>query len=178
VLFLTGVWHESQLVAGLMIAPAPAMATLVSMRSSSLIQRIGPARAGAFGILLVTLANLWFLTHVGVEPHYVVALLPGQVLGGAGVGLTIPSLTGAATVTLPPSRFATGTAIVCTARQVGMVLGVAALVAVLGTSTSNVSLMDVRRGWTLVLVATVIASIATPAIVAGENSVETSHPRW
>jgi EmrB/QacA subfamily drug resistance transporter len=164
VLFLTGVWHESQLAAGLMIAPAPAMATLVSVRSSSLIQRIGPARAGAVGILLVSLSNLWFLTHVGVEPHYLVALLPGQLLGGAGVGLTIPSLTGAATVTLPPSRFATGTAIVSTARQVGMVLGVAALVAVLGTSTGNVSLIDIRRGWTLVLVATVMASIATLAI--------------
>jgi hypothetical protein len=80
------------------------------------------------------------------------------------VGLTIPSLTGAATVTLPPSRFATGTAIVSTARQIGMVLGVAALVAIVGTSTADLSLADVRRGWALVLVASIAASMATLAI--------------
>jgi EmrB/QacA subfamily drug resistance transporter len=164
VLFLTGVWHEDQLIAGLMIAPAPAMATLVSVRSSTLIQRIGPAQAGALGILLVALSNIWFLTNVSGAPDYVAALLPGQLLGGAGVGLTIPSLTGAATATLPPSRFATGTAIVSTARQIGMVLGVAALVAIVGTSTTDVTLADIRRGWALVLIASIAAAMATLAI--------------
>jgi EmrB/QacA subfamily drug resistance transporter len=164
VLFLTSVWHEGQLIAGLMIAPAPLMGTLVSVRSAMLIERIGPARAGALGSLLMALSSVWLLTHVGTEPHYLTALLPGQVLGGAGVGLAIPSLTGAATVTLPPPRFATGTAIVSTARQIGMALGVATLVAVVGTSTGTLTLADVRRGWTLILVTLVVASAATLAI--------------
>jgi EmrB/QacA subfamily drug resistance transporter len=164
VLFLTGVWHEGQLIAGLMIAPAPLMGTLVSVRSTVLIDRIGPARAGTLGILLVALSNVWFLTHVGPAPHYLEALFPGQLLGGAGVGLVIPSLTGAATVTLPPSRFATGTAIVSTARQIGMALGVATLVAVVGSSTGHITLADVRRGWTLIVVTLIVASVATFAI--------------
>jgi EmrB/QacA subfamily drug resistance transporter len=164
ILFLTSVWRENQLVAGLMIAPAPMMGTLVSLRSSSLIQRIGPARAGAIGALLVALSSLWFLTQVGTVPDYLTQLLPGQLLGGAGVGLAIPSLTGAATVTLPPARFATGTAIVSTARQIGMALGVAALVAIVGTTAGTIGLPDVRRGWTLVVIAAIVASAATLAI--------------
>lgn len=164
VLFLTTVWRQSQLIARLMIAPAPAMGTLVSVRSSALIQRIGPARAGALGILLVAVSNLWFLTQVGAAPHYLVELLPGQLIGGAGVGLAIASLTGAATLTLPPQRLATGAAIVSTARQIGMALGVAALVATLGTPTGSIALADVRRGWTLVLVAATVAAVTTLAI--------------
>jgi EmrB/QacA subfamily drug resistance transporter len=164
VLFLTGVWHESQLMAGLMIAPAPAMGTLVSVRSSSLVQRIGHARAGALGVLLVALANLWFLIRVGTTPDYAAELLPGQLLGGAGVGLAIPSLAGAATVTLPPARLATGTGIVSMARQIGMVLGVAVLIAIFGKTTGGVGMADVRHGWTLVVVASTVASAATLAI--------------
>jgi hypothetical protein len=134
------------------------------VRSAIVIRRIGPARAGAIGILLVVLSSVWFLTHVSAMPDYPMALLPGQLIGGAGVGLAIPALTGAATVTLPPSRFATGTAIVSTARQVGMALGVAALVAIVGASSGDVTLADVRRGWTLVLIGSAVASMATLAI--------------
>jgi MFS family permease len=58
-------------------------------------------------------------------------LLPAQLLGGAGVGLTIPSLLGAGSASLAPARFGTVSGILNMARQVGTVLGVAALVAVL-----------------------------------------------
>ena len=67
-------------------------------------------------------------------------------------------------MTLPPSFFATGTGIVSMARQVGIVLGVAAVVAVLGTSANSLSLADNRRGWVLVFAASVAASIVTVAI--------------
>ena len=58
-------------------------------------------------------------------------LLPAQLLGGAGVGLTIPSLLGAGSASLTPARFGTGSGILNMARQVGTVLGVAGLVAIL-----------------------------------------------
>jgi hypothetical protein len=164
ILFLTGVWHEGQLAAGLLLAPAAVMGTLVSVRSSLLIQRIGVARAGALGASLMALATLWFLTEVGPGADYLVQFLPGQLVGGAGVGLAIPALTGAAAFSLPSARLATGTAILSTARQIGMVLGVAALVAVLGTATGAIGLADVRRGWTLVFVAAVLASAAALGI--------------
>ena len=59
-------------------------------------------------------------------------MLPGMLLTGIGVGLTLPTLVSAAVSAVPPSRFATGSGIVTMARQVGIVLGVAILVTVLG----------------------------------------------
>src|SRR5215470_1725911 len=166
VLFLTEVWHTSELMAGLMLAPAPLTATLVSARTSGLIQRLGHARTGALGAVLVAAANGWFLLRVGTAPHYAGELLPGLVTGGAGVGLVIPSLMGASTITLPPARFATGTAVISMTRQIGMVLGVAVLTAIFGTSTAGVSLSAVREGWALILV-TAALSAGTALAIGG-----------
>jgi EmrB/QacA subfamily drug resistance transporter len=164
VVFLTGVWHENALTAGLMLAAAPGAATLLSIRSASIVRRLGQARAGALGALLVAIGTGWYLMRVGTAPNFAVDLLPGQLVGGAGVGLVIPSLTGAATMALPPTRFATGTAIVSTTRQIGMALGVAALVAIFAMTGAGVGMSAVRHGWTLVLVATAASSLATLAI--------------
>jgi hypothetical protein len=53
-----------------------------------------------------------------------------MLLSGAGVGLTLASLSSAALASLPAPRFATGSAILNMCRQVGSVLGVAVLVAI------------------------------------------------
>jgi MFS family permease len=58
-----------------------------------------------------------------------------QLLGGAGVGLSIPSLLGAGSESLPPARFGTGSGILNMARQIGTVFGVAGLIAVLSHVT-------------------------------------------
>ena len=71
---------------------------------------------------------LWF-SQIQAQPAYLTHLLPAQLLGGAGVGLTIPSLLGAGSAALPPARFGTGSGILNMARQIGTVLGVASLVA-------------------------------------------------
>jgi hypothetical protein len=73
---------------------------------------------------------LW-LTQIQQQAAYLTHLLPAQLLGGAGVGLAIPSLLGAGSISLRPDRFGTGSGILNMARQVGTVLGVAALVALL-----------------------------------------------
>jgi EmrB/QacA subfamily drug resistance transporter len=166
VLFLTEVWHTSELMAGLMLAPAPLTATLISARTSGLIQRLGHARTGALGAVLVAAANGWFLLRVGTAPHYAGELLPGLVTGGAGVGLVIPSLTGASTITLPPARFATGTAVISMTRQIGMVLGVAILTAIFGTSTADISVSTVRDGFALIVV-TAVLSAGTALAIGG-----------
>ena len=48
-----------------------------------------------------------------------------------GVGLTIPSLIGAGTASIPPARFGTGSGVLNMSRQIGTVLGVAGLIAIL-----------------------------------------------
>ena len=67
-------------------------------------------------------------------PNYLPAVLPGWLVLGVGVGLTLPTLVGAATAGLPPHQTSTGSAVVQMGRQIGSVLGVALLVVVIGSS--------------------------------------------
>ncbi|HEY2719871.1 MAG TPA: MFS transporter [Solirubrobacteraceae bacterium] len=134
VLFLTGPWHEGVLTAGLMLFPGPAMATAFSIPSARLGARYGYRLPGVIGALLFASGSVWFITRTGSVPNYGADFLPGFMIGGAGVGLMIPTLTGAGASSLAPERFATGAAVLTMGRQIGAALGVALLVAVLGDS--------------------------------------------
>jgi EmrB/QacA subfamily drug resistance transporter len=130
VLFLTGPWHESVLNAGLSLAPGPLMAATFAVPTGRLAARLGQRRVAGTGCLLFAAGGLWWLWQVGATPHYASELLPGLLMSGAGVGLTLASLSSAAVASLPPARFATGSAVLNMCRQVGSVLGVAVLVAI------------------------------------------------
>ncbi len=77
------------------------------------------------GALLFVAGQVWYITQTGDTPAYVTEYLPGIAISGAGVGLMIPTLTGAGTSSLAPARFATGAAVLTMGRQIGAALGVA-----------------------------------------------------
>jgi EmrB/QacA subfamily drug resistance transporter len=166
VLFLTGVWHEHVLMAGLMLFPGPAMATAFSVPSARLGARVGyrvPYRVpGVVGSLLFAAGSVWFILRTGDRPAYLSQYLPGQMITGAGVGLVIPTLTGAGASSLAPERFATGAAILTMGRQIGAALGVAVLVAVLGSSTHTAS--DFHSAWLITVAAGLATGLALAAI--------------
>jgi len=161
VLFLTQVWGEDVLTAGLMIAPGPLAAAATSVPSGLITGRFGPRAAALPGTLLYTAGSLWWLTHMQAEPAYATHLLPAQILGGAGVGLVIPSLSNAAAGSLPPARFATGSAVFNMSRQLGAVFGVAVLVAILGDRTGITAFHD---AWWFNVIAALVAGAAAFAI--------------
>jgi EmrB/QacA subfamily drug resistance transporter len=160
VLFLTGVWHEDVLTAGLMLFPGPAMAATFSVPSARLGARVGFQVPGVVGAALFAAGSLWYIARVGPHPAYLSEYLPGMMVSGAGVGLVIPTLTGAGAASLAPERFATGAAILTMGRQIGAALGVAILVAVLGSQASTVS--DFHGAWLV----TVLAALASGATLA------------
>jgi EmrB/QacA subfamily drug resistance transporter len=157
VLFLTGVWHEPVLTAGLMLFPGPAMATAFSVPSARLGARVGYRLPGTIGALVFAAGSVWYITRTGERPAYFSEYLPGALISGAGVGLVIPTLTGAGASSLSPERFATGAAVLTMGRQIGAALGVAILVAVLGTSATTAA--DFHSAWLI----TVIGGLATAA---------------
>ncbi len=161
VLFLTGIWHEPILTAGLMITPGPAMAALTAVPGARLGARFGPGRVGALGTVLFALGGVWWLGHLTSQPHYASDFLPGMLIGGLGVGLVIPSLTGAVAATLPPARLATGIAVQTTGRQLGSALGFAILIAVLGTPHSAADFDD---GWRFMLLSSLLAGVSLAAV--------------
>jgi EmrB/QacA subfamily drug resistance transporter len=151
--FLTGVWGYSAVRAGLAIGPGPLMvlpfARLVAPRLA--VRFGGVGRVAVLGCLVGAGAQLLWLLSMTAHPAYVGHLLPAQLLGGAGVGLTIPSLLGAGSASLEPARFGTGSGILNMARQVGTVLGVAGLVAVLAHVSHSGPLPTYRHGVLLII---------------------------
>ena len=180
--FLTGVWHYSAVEAGLAIAPGPLMvlpfARVVAPRLAALLG--GPGRVAVIGCAVNALAQLLWLFRMQAEPAYLTHLLPAQLLGGAGVGLAIPSLLGAGSLSLTPGRFGTGSGILNTARQVGTVLGVAGLVAILSRISPTDPVVTFQHGAVLVIVffaaagvvsAALLTQTAGPAVAAQEPAV-------
>jgi EmrB/QacA subfamily drug resistance transporter len=164
VLFLTGVWHESVLTAGLMLFPGPAMATAFSVPSARLGARLGYRIPGIVGALLFVGGQLFYIAQTGNTPAYASEYLPGIAISGAGVGLMIPTLTGAGASSLAPERFATGAAVLTMGRQIGAALGVALLVAVLGTSTHTAA--DFHSAWLISVAGGITAGLALAALGA------------
>ena len=151
--FLTGIWHYSAVVAGLAIAPGPLMvlpfARVAAPRMAAWLG--GPGRVAVIGCAVNAGAQLLWFTQIQAQPAYLTHLLPAQLLGGAGVGLTIPSLLGAGSASLSPARFGTGSGILNMARQVGTVLGVAGLVAILSHPSPADPVAPYRDGLVLII---------------------------
>jgi len=87
------------------------------------------------------------------------------MLGGAGVGLAIPSLLGAGSASLTPARFGTGSGILNTGRQVGTVLGVAGLVAILARVSLTDPLVAFREGLVLVIAFFAAAGVVSAVLL-------------
>ncbi len=147
VLLLTELWGFSALQAGLALSPGPLMAATFSVPSGRLGGRIGQRPVAIAGGLTFAAGFAYILATVGSTPEYATTFLPGFMLGGAGVGMTLGTLPAVAAATLPPDRFATGTAVFGMARQLGAAIGVAVLVALLDDSTGGDLLAGLRRGW-------------------------------
>jgi EmrB/QacA subfamily drug resistance transporter len=165
--FLTGVWHYSAVRAGLAIGPGPLMVLpFARLVAPWLAARLGgPGRVAVIGCAVNAGAQLLWLSQMQAHSAYLTHLLPAQLLGGAGVGLAIPSLLGAGSASLPPARFGTGSGILNMARQVGTVLGVAGLVAILSHVDPLDLLASYRHGVILITAFFAAAGIVSAALL-------------
>jgi MFS family permease len=169
VLLLTEVWHYSVLHAGVALMPGPLMAAIFAAPAGRLGGRIGQRPVIAAGGLVFAAGFAINLALIGQSPNYAGAFLPGFMLGGVGVGLVLGPLPAAATASLPPDRFATGTAVFGMARQVGAAIGVAVLVALLADPSPLELFSRLERGWAFALgtgVATAVLGLAIGPLAA------------
>ena len=159
VLFLTRVWGYSVLEAGLAIAPGPLSAVVFSVIGGRIADARGQRAVIVPGTLLFAISMGYTLVRAEATPDFLGVFLPAMIVGGAGVGLTYPALSSAAAASLPQSRFATGAALAMTARQLGAVLGVALVVAVLGTPAPDEALAAFDRAFAVSGIAAALAAI-------------------
>jgi EmrB/QacA subfamily drug resistance transporter len=160
VLFLTTVWDYSTLKAGLAITPGPLVVAVLSRSTGAWASRAGYRRVLVAGGATFAVAQLWCAAFMPAQPDYLGRWLPATILGGVGVAMTFPVLSAAAVAGLPMDRFGIGGAVNQTARQLGAVLGVALLVAILGTPTSLDQARDGFRGVWLLCAAAALTSAA------------------
>jgi MFS family permease len=131
----------------------------------------GPGRAAVIGCAVNAGSQLLWYTQIQARPAYLTHLLPAQLLGGAGVGLAIPSLLAAGSATLTPARFGTGSGILNTARQVGTVLGVAGLVAILTHISRADPIASYRHGLIMIVAFFAAAAVTAAALLTRRQPV-------
>jgi hypothetical protein len=104
-------------------------------------------------------------------------MFPGLLIVGVGVGLTLPTMMASATSELPPENFATGSAVVNMLRQVGLAIGVAVLVAVLGKPSGPHALLDAfDHAWLVIAAFAAATALASVAILGIRRPASDSSP--
>ncbi|MGW5611111.1 MFS transporter [Streptomyces sp. NPDC003753] len=160
VLWCQEVWHWSALRTGVALVPGPALVPVVTLLTARAAQRFGHGPLVAAGGLLFTGGMVWRVYFASVTPDYLRDLLPSQLLTGTGVGLALGTLVAAGVHALPGHRAATGSALVNSVRQISATIGVAVLVAVVGSHVGAASRHDFRIAWW----AAAVLGLATAAI--------------
>ena len=162
ILWLTFVWRYSIVAAGLALVPGALVAMLVAAVFGPMAARRGYLPFVLPGALIWATAFVWYATQTGLTPAFLTEWLPGQLLSGVGVGLTLPLLGSAALAAVPGGRYATASAAVSSARQIGGVIGIAVLVVIIGTPTGATAADDLRTGWWLSVGCFVVCALIVP----------------
>jgi EmrB/QacA subfamily drug resistance transporter len=164
VLFMTSVWHYSELETGLAVSASPLVTAAVASTAARIAIRIGSRAAATLGGALYAAGCLSYVARMGAQPHYLSAYLPGTALTGTGIALILPTLTSTAMLAVPSPRLAAGAGINSMIRQLGAVLGVALFVAIVGSPSPPAALAAFHHGWILAAAASGIAALATIAL--------------
>jgi EmrB/QacA subfamily drug resistance transporter len=164
ILFLTEVWHYSILKAGFAVTPGPLTAAVSAAVAGRVADRFGQRVIAVPGPLVFAVGCLVFALGLGSDPNYLRDYLPATLLTGAGVGMSFAGFSSAAVANLPPARFATGSAIASCFRQVGAVLGVSVLIAILDGATRANALHTFHRAYALMAIASAAAGLTALAL--------------
>jgi len=164
-LFLAQVWDYSVLRTGLALMPTPVVTAIVALPASKFAARFGPRLPLAAGAVTIAVGAVWLSTRVGTQPDFLGDWLPGAILLGAGLGLAYPLFAGVTVADLSAGELGVGSGVSSMTRQLGAVLGVTILIAVIGNPAPAQAVTAFRHGWWVAVVASILALV--PAFLAG-----------
>jgi EmrB/QacA subfamily drug resistance transporter len=118
-------WGYTAQESGFAYLAGPVSATVASLWLARRLRRFGAARVVAIGTGVMAALNVAFMLLSDETRRFVEVFLPFTVLLGVAIGSVIPVLSSSANGYLPPNRFAMGSAIYTTGRQIGAALGIA-----------------------------------------------------
>jgi EmrB/QacA subfamily drug resistance transporter len=142
-LYMQDVLHYSPMQTGGAFAAFALTVVAFSNVAQIVVSRFGP-RAVLTAGLVVQVVSLVLLSRLPVDGDYVRDILPGFVLGGAGMGLSFVPITIASLTGVRPAEAGVASGLINTSRQIGGAVGVAAVTAIAAASTS--SYLDAHAG--------------------------------
>lgn len=145
-LLLQRLWEWPVWKTGLGLSPSPLMSVVASWLAGRAADRLGHRWLTAAGCGLCVASFAWQFWRIGAVPDYVSDFLPSMLMLGAGAGLAITCITGAPLADLGSEQFAMGNATARTTQQLCYGVGVAAVVALLGTGGAA-ELARYPRAW-------------------------------
>jgi hypothetical protein len=107
---------------------------------------------------------------VNSAPDFLGTWLPRALVTGTGVGLVLPSLSGSAVHGLPSHRFALGSAINQAVRQIGSVIGVGLVIALLGRTHASNEVAAFRSVAAILVAGGVLTSLVCLGIRTGPRA--------
>ncbi|MDW8338154.1 MAG: MFS transporter [Thermoleophilia bacterium] len=134
-LYMQGILGYSAVETGAAFLPMTVVIILVAPLAGRTADRIGSRALMTGGMLLVAL-HLAYLSRLGADATYG-DLLPGFLLGGFGMALTMTPSTAAATRAVPVEKAGVGAAVLNAFRQVGGSLGIAVMGAIMAREVGS-----------------------------------------
>lgn len=159
--WLQVVWGFSPSLSGLAGSPGPLAAAIVAAPAGKLANRIGHGKVVATGALIMSIGIAWMNLFISTEIHYWDFYFPTMVVTGIGVGLCISTISSSATAFLPQPKFAMGSALNNTSRQIGAALGVALVSSMLvAAAKTDTPTNGFHAAWTLMSGVILLSGIA------------------
>ncbi len=140
-LYMQNVLHYSPLGTGVRFLPSTLMIVVIAPIAGRLADRVGSRPLMTIGLVLVASA-IFIQSHITVHSSYLV-LLPGFVLMGIGMALTMSPMSTAAMNAVDRTKAGAASGVLSMRRMVGSTFGVAvmgAIVATVGRSKLDSSL--------------------------------------
>jgi EmrB/QacA subfamily drug resistance transporter len=159
-LYMQNVLKYSPVEAGASFLPMTILIILIAPRAGALTDRVGSRWLVGTGMTLLAVMLFYYTTLGAYESFW--ALLPGLLIGGVGMGMTMTPVTAAAMSAVSVDKAGVGSAVLNSARQVGGSLGIAVMGAIVaGTSDYLTGFHDALRvGGILCLAGAAVAVLA------------------
>jgi EmrB/QacA subfamily drug resistance transporter len=134
-LYMQNIAHYSPVKSGATFLPMTILVILVAPNTGRLSDRFGSRWFVGIGM---TLLAVMLFYYSGLHAHTTFwHLLPGLLLGGLGMGMTMTPVTAAAMSSVPVDKAGVGSAVLNSMRQVGGSLGIAVMGAVVANVTAS-----------------------------------------
>ncbi|HEX7526633.1 MAG TPA: MFS transporter [Gaiellaceae bacterium] len=122
-LYMQNVLQYSPVEAGASFLPMTLLIILIAPRAGALTDRVGSRWLVGGGMTLLA-GMLFYYSQLGANESFW-KILPGLLIGGAGMGMTMTPVTAAAMSAVAVDKAGVGSAVLNSARQVGGSLGIA-----------------------------------------------------